>query len=191
VQKRFATLALWEPSYGGKMFDGYNDFDSVEVGNCDKPVSSSNRFGSVSYPDGDGLTVPERQTVLSLWSLASSPLILGSDLTRLCRADLTLLRNRAVLSVDQDGIDASMIVDGRTRKVVAKTEDHGQVVVGLFNTTARPQVITTTAAGIGLPASRRYLVANLWTHAVTRSGSTISARVPPHGVALYRVRASR
>jgi hypothetical protein len=187
VSRRFVTLASWEPAYGGRAFDGYNDFDSVEVGNCDNAVRSSNRFGSVSYPHGDGLTVPERQTVLSLWSLAASPLILGTDITQMCRADLALLGDRAVLSVDQDGIDASLIVNRPAEKVAAKSEPGGIVAVGLFNTTTRPEVISTTASAIGLPASRHYLLDNLWTHKATESGSTISARVPPHGVAFYRV----
>ena len=187
VAKRFTTLALWEPRYGGRVFDGYNDFDSVEVGNCRSAVGSTNRFGSVSYPDGDGLTIPERQTVLSLWSLASSPLILGTNLTRLCRPDLKLLENRAVLSVEQDGIDASMITNGDTAKVIAKTERNGDVVVGLFNTTGKPEVISTKAFAIGLPAGGHYRVTNLWTHRVTSSGTTISANVRPHGVAFYRV----
>ncbi|HEV3380652.1 MAG TPA: glycoside hydrolase family 27 protein [Trebonia sp.] len=186
VAQRFDTLALWEPTYGGQQSDGYNDFDSVEVGNCTDPVSSTDAFGTVSYPDGDGLTVPERQTVLSLWSLASSPLILGSDPTDLCSQDLQLLKNRDVLGVDQDGIDASMITNGSTEKVVAKTE-RGDVVVGLFNTTAQSEIISTTASAIGLPAGPGYALDNLWTHSVTRSSSTISATVPPYGVALYRI----
>jgi hypothetical protein len=189
VSQRFATLALWEPTYGGRVFDGYNDFDSVEVGNCTNAVGSSNQFGSVSYPHGDGLTLPERQTVLSLWSLAASPLILGVNLTQLCRTDLNLLQNRAVLSVEQDGIDASMIAKSGTEKVVAKTGQNGDVAVGLFNTTAKPEVISTTAAAIGLPASAHYLRTDLWTHKVTETGGTISATVPPHGVAFYRIRA--
>jgi hypothetical protein len=190
VELRFDTLASWEPTYGGQQFDGYNDFDSVEVGNCNNPVSSSDSTGSVSYPDGDGLTLPERQTVLSLWSLASSPLILGANLTQLCQTDLGLLKNKAVLSVDQDGIDSSMITNGSTEKVVAKTE-RGDVVVGLFNTTAKTEEISTTASAIGLPASGSYLLNNLWTHSVTKSGSEITASVPPDGVALYRVTPAR
>jgi Alpha galactosidase C-terminal beta sandwich domain/Alpha galactosidase A len=187
VSQRFTTLGLWEPKYGGRVFDAYNDFDSVEVGNCTNAVGSTNRFGSVSYPDGDGLTFAGRQTVLSLWALASSPFILGSNLTQLCPADMRLLRNRAVLSVEQDGIDASMIVNKSTEKVVAKTERNGDVAVGLFNTTTQPEVISTTTSAIGLPASRHYLRANLWTHGLAVTGSTIRASVPPHGVAFYRL----
>src|SRR5262249_34892654 len=126
---------------------------------------------------------PERQTVLSLWSLASSPLILGVNLTQLRRPDLKLPENRAVLSVEQDGIDASMITNGHTAKVIAKTERNGDVVVGLFNTTAKAEVISTKAFAIGLPSGGRYRVANLWTRRVTRSGTTISVNVRPHGVA--------
>ena len=126
--------------------------------------------------------------MLSLWSLASSPQILGTNLTQLCRADMSLLMNRAVLSVEQDGIDASMIVNNTTEKVVAKTERYGDVAVGLFNPTSQPEVISTTASAIGLPGSGRYQLSNLWTHTDTHSGSTISATVPPHGVAYYRVR---
>ena len=71
---------------------------------------------------------------------------------------MRLLKNRAVLSVEQDGIDASMIVNGSTEKVIAKTERNGDVAVGLFNTTSKAEVISTTASAIGLPASGRYRV---------------------------------
>jgi hypothetical protein len=187
VSLRYTTLSLWEPKYGGRVFGGYNDFDSVEVGNCTNAVGSTNRFGSVAYPDGDGLTLAGRQTVMSLWALASSPFILGSNLTQLCRTDMRLLKNRAVLAVDQDGNDASMIVSKGTEKVVAKTERNGDVAVGLFNTTTQPEMISTTASAIGLPASTHYLQTNLWTHKVSVTGSTIRANVPPHGVAFYRL----
>jgi hypothetical protein len=187
VEKRFGTLALWEPTYGGRVFGGYNDFDSVEVGNCTNAEAWSDPFGHVFYRNGDGLTVPGRQTVLSLWSLAASPLILGTDLTSLCQADLNLLKNRAVLAVDQDGIDASTISSSATDEVIAKTEPNGDVAVGLFNTTGQAETVSTTASAIGIPGAHRYQVTNLWTHEVSSSGNTISATVPAHGVAFYQV----
>jgi hypothetical protein len=60
--------------------------------------------------------------------------------------------------------------------------------VGLFNKTIRPEVISTTASAIGLPASGHYRLANLWTHEVTGSGAAISARVPAHGVVFYQIK---
>src|SRR6266496_1742348 len=91
VSSRFNQVAAWQP-YGGP--GAFNDYDSLEVGN-----------GA-----NDGLTPDERQTQMSLWALAASPLILGTDLTNLDPTDLGYLKNTAVLAVDQDAIDASRIV---------------------------------------------------------------------------------
>ncbi len=63
-----------------------------------------------------------------------------------------------------------------TAQVFAKTEQNGDVVVGLFNTTSAPEVISTTAAAVGLPSSDAYLLNNLWTHHATESGA---GRSPP------------
>ena len=168
VESRFDQVAAWQP-YGGP--GAFNDYDSLEVGN-----------GS-----NDGLTPDERQTQMSLWALASSPLILGTDLTSLDPTDLSYLKNQAVLSVDQDSIDASRIVDSSSAQVFAKTERSGDVVVGLFNTSGQAEVVSTTAAAIGLPASHAYLLNNLWTQHITEAGTAIAADVPSHGVALLRI----
>jgi Alpha galactosidase C-terminal beta sandwich domain/Alpha galactosidase A len=187
VAKRFNTLAEWEPTYGGSVFHGYQDFDSVEVGNCNNDVGYTNAFGTVNYRDGDGTTLNGRETQLSLWSLGSSPLILGSNLTQLCQTDLNLLGNKAVLGLDQDGIDASTISSSTTDQVIAKTEPNGDVAVGLFNTTHQAETVSTTAQAIGLLGASSYSLTNLWTNQVTSSGATISATVPAHGVVLYQI----
>ncbi|MBO0802903.1 MAG: glycoside hydrolase family 27 protein [Nocardiopsaceae bacterium] len=168
VARRFDQVAAWQP-YGEP--GAFNDYDSIEVGNG----------------GNDGLTYDERQTQLSLWSLASSPLILGTDLTHLDPADLALLKNRAVIAVDQDGIDASRISDTSSSQVFAKTEKSGDAVAGLFNTSDATETVTTSASALGLPASARYQVVNLWTGHATKATGTISETVPSHGVALLRV----
>ena len=168
ISSRFDQVAAWQP-YGGP--GGFNDYDSLEVGN-----------GA-----DDGLTLDERKTQMSLWSLAASPLMLGTDLTHLDRTDLSLLTNRDVLGVDQDGVDASRIAGTTTRQVFAKTEKNGDVVVGLFNTGGTAAVVSTTAAALGLPAAGGYLLDELWSHRKTSSGGVVAADVPAHGVALFRV----
>jgi len=163
---RFADVAKWQP-YGGP--GGFNDYDSIEVG--DDSADS-------------GLSLAASESQLSLWSLGSAPLILGSDLTSsvtnaygtsasLSPADLSLLTNRQVIGVDQDAIDASRIADSGSpgsaagHQVFAKVESSGDAIVGLFNTTtavsSSPVTISTTAAKIGLPADPNgYQVQDLW-----------------------------
>jgi hypothetical protein len=163
---RFASVASWQP-YGGP--GGFNDYDSIEVGD-----------GS----NDSGMSLAASETQLSLWSLASAPLILGSDLTSkvtnaygtsaaLTPRDLKLLTNARVIKVDQDSIDASRIAvagspgDQAGDQVFAKVEHGGDGIVGLFNTTTNlgssPVSIATTAAAIGLPADPHgYEVQDLW-----------------------------
>ena len=116
---------------------------------------------------------------MSLWALAASPLILGTDLTHLDPTDLGYLTNRAVLV---GGPGQHRRGPGRwtapAAQVFAKTEKSGDVVAGLFNTGSQPEVIRTTAAAVGLPASTTYLLNDLWHHRLTESGSTIEADVP-------------
>jgi Alpha galactosidase A/Alpha-galactosidase, CBM13 domain/Alpha galactosidase C-terminal beta sandwich domain/NPCBM-associated, NEW3 domain of alpha-galactosidase len=168
VAGRFNQVAAWQP-YGGP--GAFNDYDSIEVGN-----------GS-----NDGLTLDERKTQLSLWALAASPLILGTDLTNLDPTDLALLKNTGVIAVDQDAIDASRLVNTPTQQIFAKTEKNGDVVAGLFNTSGAPEVISTSASALGLPSGTDYLLNDLWAHHATETTGTISVEVPAHGVALYRV----
>jgi hypothetical protein len=170
ISSRFNQVAAWAP-YGGP--GGYNDYDSLEIGNG----------------VNDGLTLDERKTQMSLWSLAASPLILGTDLTHLDSTDLGLLKNTDVLAVDQDGIDAHRVASDTTSQVFAKTEPNGDVLVGLFNTGSAPRPVSATAAALGLPAAADYSLRDLWTHGATETAGTVAAVVPGHGVTLYRVSA--
>jgi len=139
----------------------------------------------------NGTTPDERKTQLSLWSLGAAPLILGVDLTHLDPYDMTLLENKAVLAVDQDTIAAKRFVNKPTQQVFAKTAPNGDVIVGLFNTGETPQKVSVEASAIGLSGSATgYSLDDLWTDKTTNAqGNTISATVPPHGVALYRIKA--
>jgi hypothetical protein len=171
VEKRFNYVAEWQP-YAGP--GGFNDYDSIDVGN-----------GS-----HDGLTPVERQTELSLWALGSSPFILGVDLTHLDPLDLQkYLKNTAVLAVDKDSIAAKRIINAGNRQVFAKKETNGDVIVGLFNTGNAAQTVSVGASAAGLPENKGgYSLENLWTSKMEKTGSTIRATVPSHGVALYRAK---
>ncbi|MGB7189414.1 MAG: glycoside hydrolase family 27 protein [Acidobacteriaceae bacterium] len=171
VAKRFDIAAKWQP-YAGP--GGFNDYDSIEVGNG----------------KNNGITPDERKTQLSLWALASGPLILGVDLTHLDPRDLKLLKNTAVIAMDQDTIAAKRIVNEPTRQVFAKTAPNGDVIVGLFNTGETAQKVSVEASAVGLPKNEGgYSLDNLWTGKTEKAGGTISVTVPSHGVALYRIKA--
>jgi hypothetical protein len=217
IYPRFNSAALWE-HFGGPA-KGFNDLDSVEVGNGQTPAKVPSAAGDHGT---DGLTLPGRETVLSLWSLAASPIILGADLRQLNArenpVDLSLLHNRSVIGIDQDGISAKRVSVTPKSQVFSKTEPNGDVIVGLFNTDyTQPEVVSTTAAQVGLPAGGAYEMRDLWgdnsdlcaAHSVltavrtaksvraplcatgssdrSETAGAISANVPAEGVALYEL----
>jgi len=171
VSNRFDYVAKWQP-YAGP--GGFNDYDSLEIGNGDH----------------DGLTPVERQTQISLWALAASPLILGIDLTHLDPTDLQkYLENSAVLAVDQDSIAAKRVLNTGSQQVFAKKEPNGDAIVGLFNTGAKSEEVSVPISTVGLSENKTgYSLNELWTGETKKTNSTISAVVPSHGVVLYRVR---
>ncbi|MFZ0663422.1 MAG: glycoside hydrolase family 27 protein [Acidobacteriaceae bacterium] len=171
IANRFDYVAEWQP-YAGP--GGFNDYDSVEIGNG----------------PNDGLTPDERKTQLSLWSLGAAPIILGVDLTHLDPQDMKLLKNTEVLAVDQDTIAAKRVLKQGNQQAFAKTQPNGDAIVGLFNTGEKAEKISIQASAVGLPENKSgYSLDNLWTGKQKKTGDTISAKVPSHGVVLYRVKA--
>ena len=182
-------FASWGVDY--VKIDGVGTSDVPDIQAWSNALRQTGRPIHLELSNSLRLTLDERKTQLSLWALAASPLILGTDLTNLDPTDLRLLTNGEVLAVDQDAIDASRIVNAPDQQVFAKTEPDGDAVVGLFNLSDSTQVVSTTAAALGLPAAGAYLVNDLWSHLPAETAGTIAANVAPHGVALYRVRPTR
>ncbi len=167
VSLRFADAPRWVPFAGP---GHWNDLDSIEVGNG----------------DADGLTPDERQTQLTLWSIEDSPLLLGTDLTKLDPADLALLANREVIAVDQAGHPALPVSQATQQQVWYADNHDGSYTVALFNLSAATATVTANWSDLGIsgPAFAR----DLWSHqnlGVLPTG--FSASLAPHASRLLRI----
>jgi alpha-galactosidase len=146
-----------------------NDLDSLDIGN-----------GS-----NDGLTLTERQSIMSLWALSAAPLLLGADLTHLDSTDVGLLSNDEVIAIDQAGVAATQVTAGTTPVWVAKQPD-GSLAVGLFNLGGASADVTASWSSLGLTGSAN--VRDLWQRVDLGSFSgSYKATLPSHGVALLRI----
>jgi alpha-galactosidase len=170
--------------------------------------------GPGHYPDADMLPIgvlqmgksrthftPDEQfSLLTLWSIARSPLILGADLTRLDDFTLSLLTNDAVIAVNQAG--------AHSRELFHRDGFYGWVsdipgskdkYLALFNTRDNPPGGTpspdATAASAAVPVkpsefglTRVSNIQDLWTHQdlgpVTNEFAPV---IHFHGAGLYRV----
>jgi alpha-galactosidase len=166
VSGRFGDDPPWQP-FSGR--GARNDLDSIEVGNG----------------DNDGLAPAERQTQLSLWALAASPLLLGVDLTNLDSGDLALLTNDEVVAVDQAGVAAKQLVSGNAQVWVAAEPD-GSFAVGLFNLGGGATSMTIPWSDVGISGSAT--VRDLWAQMDLGSFTgSFTTSVASHAVALLRI----
>ncbi|MGX9885021.1 glycosyl hydrolase family 28 protein [Streptomyces sp. NPDC002276] len=168
VSARFNTAASWQP-YAGP--GGWNDLDSLEVGNGDQV----------------GLTADQRRSHFTLWAMAGSPLLLGTDLTHLDTVDKAMLTNDRLIGVDQDGVAAKRVVNSGVKQAWSKRESNGAYVVALFNTgTSGSATVSVNWSQVGFTGSGD--VTDLWSgsHKGTIADS-YSATLRPGETRLIRV----
>jgi hypothetical protein len=134
VVGRFSDVVPWI-SYagpGGKSGGGWNDLDTMELGNGDK----------------DGLTPAERQSMFTLWAISCAPLYLGSDLTRMDPADLTLISNKEIIAIDQAGIPARPLdiqhLRNKPQQAWLIPYPNGSVVLAIFNLAPEATQVTVS-----------------------------------------------
>jgi alpha-galactosidase len=149
--------------------------------------------GAWNDPDmlevGNGWSATEDRAHFSLWAVMAAPLIAGNNLTTASPTTLNILTNRSVIAVDQDPLGSQGVpvqtVNGLD--VLAKRLSNGDVAVVLFNENTSTQTINTDVSTIGKSGASSYGLIDLWTGATSSTTGPISATVPGHGAAMYRV----
>ncbi|SNY24070.1 glycoside hydrolase family 27 protein [Paractinoplanes atraurantiacus] len=149
---------------------GFNDPDMMEVGR-----------GTLSDT--------EQRSHFAMWAVMAAPLIAGNDIRSMSAATQTILKNSRLIAINQDtlGRQGAQVAGDANQRVLAKRLSNGDVAVALFNQSAGTRTISTTAAAIGKSGAASYTLVDAWTGATSTTGGTISASVPGHGTAVYRV----
>lgn len=168
--------------------------------NLDQDAANPQAAGPGHWNDPDylgpelGMTGTEAQSQFSMWAMLAAPLILGSDPRKLSAATIGMLENAHVIAVDQDpaGAQATVVQQSGSEQTWSKPLANGDRAVALLNRGSSTLQISTTAGTAGLPPAGGYTVEDLWANTTvgTNSAGNITASVPPHGVALYRVSAN-
>lgn len=169
VASRFAAA----PSYIVHNQPGfYTNFDSLLVGN-----------GAM-----DGLTDAERRTAATLWSIGTSPLYSGDDLTKLDDLGLSLLTNPEVLAQNQAGVPALPVSLASKQQVWHVKNTDGSTTVALFNLGDTEAKVTADFTDIGLGTGNRATVRDMWARSDEASvAGGYSATLPAHGSKLIKL----
>lgn len=136
-------------------------------------------------------TREEQKTMLSLWCMFRSPLMIGAELTRLDDWTLSLLTNRRLLSLlDADCRGTQLFRD--ERRAVWKNKNHktGSLHVALFNLGDEDAAVEIGLDALqeGLDAAKPYALHEIWEDAKSEArDGKLAARVPAYGVKVYQV----
>lgn len=127
-------------------------------------------------------------THITLWSLQSSIMLVGCDISQMDRFTLDLLTNDEVLDVNQDplGQPAGCLVDNGLSQIWARKLWDGTTAVGLFNLGNSSRDVTVKWSDLGISGSQ--WVRNLW---LKRDEGTFSdsftARIGGQGAVMIKV----
>lgn len=142
------------------------------------------------------LTPDQQKTVMTLWAIAQSPLILGANLTQLDDATLRLLTNRNLLTVDQHAAVRGRPVHGfetgdlrvwRAEVQPAHPGGHNRPAVALFNLSDKPMAVDRSVSEVGLLRTGEKEargVLDVWSGAETPHLQRVQATIPAHGCLL-------
>jgi len=161
--------------------------------NVNVPLAANAGPGHFNDPDmmevgRGGMTDTEMRSHFALWSVMAAPLIAGNDVRSMSSATQTIMKNANLIAFNQDalGLQATQVSFDGTRRVLAKRLANSDVAVALLNQGSATTTISTTAAAVGKSGSS-FTLRDAWTGATSTTSGTISASVPAHGTAVFRV----
>jgi len=134
------------------------------------------------------LTAEESRTLMTLWSMARSPLVAGTNLTKMDAATEALYSNPEVIAVDQHSRENRQLLRSGSLVVWKATpESGGGEYLAVFNLGDRAQAASYSWKDLGLPEGS-HAVRDLWSRKDLGSATSLKTELPAHGTKLYRVR---
>ncbi|WP_238545292.1 MULTISPECIES: alpha-galactosidase [Streptomyces] len=177
VEAQFARMARWAPWQSER---GWADADMLPLG----------RIGIRAERGEDrlcSLTRPEQISLLTLWLISRSPLMMGGDLPTSPPETIELLTNDEALDVLWHSGNNREVL--REKNLVLWTADDtdGHIrYAAVFSLADGPERVTVPLGSLGARPDDH--IRELWTHTDTpHDGHLLTANLPAHGSALYRL----
>jgi DUF1680 family protein len=178
LYQQFKRLDDWTPYRGPGHFP---DADML-------PLGAVRQVPGYGGPNHTRFTKDEQVTMMSLWAVARSPLMIGADLTKLDDFTLGLLTNAEVIAVNQSSAANRQLF--RTNDLIvwtATVPDSADSYVALFNAqNTMSNNIEVALSSLGYNGSVK--VRDLWAQKeVGTFDKSFAQVVPPHGSGLFRL----
>lgn len=157
----------------------YPDCDMLPLGYLGKG------FGQERYT---GFTRDEQITMMTLWCIFRSPLILGAELTKLDEWTASIITNPKVLRLLSYSVGARQIMRDKQQAIwFSKDTEEEAYYLAVFNLSDEIRMITIDRDVIEVDLQDRQLE-ELWTgELIDIIDKSISVELPIHGAKLFRL----
>ncbi|MCR4588048.1 MAG: alpha-galactosidase, partial [Lachnospiraceae bacterium] len=172
-------LAMFERAEKWSIHSGpghWPDADMLPVGSLRQDYDKA---------DVTKFTRDEQITMMSLWCMMRSPLIIGAHLPKNDDFTLQLLTNKDVLAIEKESHCAHQLY--RTEEEIAwlaPRKDGTGVYVALFNISDQEKEMSFTPEEADLQGYTR--VKELWSGKEQENEALLTATVSAHGAVIYR-----
>jgi hypothetical protein len=177
VEQMFTLLHSWEKHIGTGHFP---DADMLAMGQL-------SQRGPKGEPRQSQLNRHELLSMMTLWSIARSPLMYGGDLSLIRPYELSLLQNKAVIGINQNSINNRQLL--RHDDYVVWTADvpgSPDKYLAIFNLGENKKAIHFDLNELGY--NGEITMTDLWMgDYLGQYRSAIKPEVPAHGVRLFRL----
>jgi hypothetical protein len=176
LKNMFERCEVWQKHVSEGCFP---DCDMLAIGWLGKG------FGGERYTN---FTFDEQITLMTLWCIFRSPLMIGSELTKLDEKTLFLLTNDEVLHLVTDAHDAVQIKrDSKHAVWISKDNHDDSSYVALFNLSDNAQTVSVSLEDLEIQT--KVSVRDLWNHVnLSPVDTVLQACIPAHGAVLYKLR---
>jgi alpha-galactosidase len=176
-KNQFALIAKWQPFAGP---GHWPDADMLPIG----WLGPNPGWGQ---PRQSRLTHDEVRTMMTLWSIARSPLFIGTNLLKMDSFTESAITNPEVIAVDQYSENNRPVIQKEDTVVwMASAAEHGGDYVAIFNLSDAPLSFNYSWPDLGLQLGH-HPVRDLWQREDMGRLDHIEATVPPHAAKLYKV----
>ncbi len=138
-----------------------------------------------------GMTLAQTRSQLTLWSMMSAPLILSSDVDKLSPQAVSILGNKTVTAIDQDGLGrmATLVLRSQVMDVLLKPLSSGDYAVAVLNRGTAPLQVKLRPADLGFASNAecRLDAWSLWSGRRQSAASILQADIATDDTAIWRI----
>ncbi len=177
--QQFATTAKWAPHIAP---GSWPDADMLPLGHLG-PSPGAGEIRETNF------TRDEQRSLMTLWSIFRSPLMMGGNLPALDKDDwtLSLLTNPEVIDVNQHSKENRAVITTDTRAVwLARPESGAGYYLAIFNLSDKDEFVKYEWKELGIPAGT-YRIRDIWEDKDFDPFKSLIITLRPHASVLYKI----